>query len=507
MKKYDVIIVGAGPAGLAAAEQISMSGGSVLVIDSNAAPGGQLIKQIHKFFGSAQVCAGVRGIRLAERFYRSALENGSEFLFSASVYAIHPDDEGGYRVFAADGEKTRCFNVRAVVLAVGASENATAFLGWTKPGVITAGAAQTMANLFRVRFSKRVLMVGAGNVGLIVSYQLMQAGIDVTAVIEAAPKIGGYAVHADKIRRVGVPIYTSHTILEALGEEQVEGAIIAELDDHFNPVPGTEQRLDVDTICLAVGLSPLVKLAAVAGCKLVKNPAKNETIPWYDDNMMTSKKGIFVAGDLAGVEEASIALEEGGVAGVAVANYLGFSANHGTAGLQVRRRRLEELRRRGKDKLPVFDVAEYTGYTKPKALIECFEGIPCNPCERSCPLGAITVGDDITNLPVLNLEKCSGCGKCVVTCPGMACFLLNMNHSDSEAEIAMPYEFWPIPGQGENVRALSRSGEFVCVARVTRVRKLPGCDHTMLLYIAVPKKYAAHVRSIDRKELAFNEDL
>ena len=504
MNKYDVIVVGAGPAGLAAAEQISISGCSVMVVDSNASAGGQLIKQIHKFFGSASVCAGVRGTSLSRILYDSNLRKGSMFTFNTSVYAIYPDGDSGYNVFAADGQKTLCFKGSAIVLALGASENALAFPGWTKPGVITAGAAQTLANLFRIRFSQRVLMVGAGNVGLIVSYQLMQAGIEVAAVIEALPKIGGYAVHASKIRRAGVPIYTSCTILEALGKEQVEGAIIAELDNNFNPILGSEKRLNVDTICLAVGLSPLVKLVAMVGCKLVKNSNKNEIIPWYDENMMTSKKGIFVAGDLAGVEEASIAMEEGTLVGMAVTNYLGISVTNVPERKQLS---LEQLRKKGKNELPSYNVDAYRKYDKPKAVIECFEGIPCNPCEKCCPLGAITIGDDITNLPKLDLAKCTGCGRCVVSCPGMACFLINMNYSNTRAEIAIPYEYLPLPKQDEIVRAVSRSGEVVCVAQVVRIKKLVDCDNTMLLYISVPKEYAAQVRGIERKGKNFNENV
>ena len=99
-------------------------------------------------------------------------------------------------------------------------------------------------------------MVGSGNVGLIVSYQLMQAGAEVVALVEAAPSVGGYAVHAAKIRRAGVPIYTRHTVVEARGRERVEEAGIVQVDEAWNPVPGTEKTLAVDTIALAAGMRP-----------------------------------------------------------------------------------------------------------------------------------------------------------------------------------------------------------------------------------------------------------
>ena len=499
MKAYDVIVIGAGPAGLAAAESAAQYGAHVLAIDSNEGPGGQLIKQIHKFFGSAKVCAGIRGIRLADRFYHFALEKGCEFLFNSAVYALNPEPDGEYRVFAADGQKTRCFTAKAIVLALGASENGLAFPGWTKPGVITAGAAQTMVNASRVRFGERVLMVGAGNVGLIVSYQLMQSGIDIAAVIEAAPRIGGYAVHANKIQRAGIPIYTSCTILKALGEDQVTGAVIADVDQDFQLIPGTERTLDVDTICLAVGLSPLVKLAAAARLKLVKNSTKNETIPWHDDRMMTSLPGVFVAGDVSGVEEASIALEEGSITGAAAADYLGLAKDTVEDTLSMHRQRLEELRQHGTDKEPSYDISRYRDYKGAKAVIECFEGIPCNPCEHFCAVGAIHVGERITNTPAVDLDKCTGCGKCVVTCPGLACFLLNWNYSATEAEVSFPYEYLPAPAEGSTQKGLSRMGEYLCDVRVTKIRRLKDNDHTLLMSVAVPKEYAQMVRAIDRK--------
>ena len=156
--------------------------------------------------------------------------------------------------------------------ASGASENVVRFKGWTLPGVMGAGAAQTIVNTNRVLPGKRILMIGSGNVGLIVSYQLMQGGADVVALVEAAPKIGGYAVHASKITRAGVPIYTRYTILEARGENRVEEAVICEVDDKWEPIKGTEKVLTVDTIAIAAGLKPLTELAMMHDCKAKFDP-------------------------------------------------------------------------------------------------------------------------------------------------------------------------------------------------------------------------------------------
>jgi thioredoxin reductase len=198
------------------------------------------------------------------------------------------------------------------------------FPGWTLPGVIGAGAAQTMANIHGIRPGNSILMVGSGNVGVIVSYQMLQAGARVVAVIDAAPKIGGYAVHAAKIARVGVPFFMSHTIKEAQGKERVEGATIIEVDDNWNPIPGTEKQFEVDTVCIAVGLNPATQLIRMAGCKMAYSPVLGGQLPAHDLNQETSVKGLYVAGDASGIEEASTAIIEGRIAGLAIAHSLGY---------------------------------------------------------------------------------------------------------------------------------------------------------------------------------------
>ena len=152
----------------------------------------------------------------------------------------------------------------------------------------------------------------------------MQAGAKVKALIEAAPKIGGYGVHASKIRRAGVPIYVSTTIKEVIGEEAVEGVITVELDEKWQPIEGTEKQLKADTVCLAVGLTPLTELAWMAGCEFTFIPPLGGHVPIHDKDMETTLRGMYVAGDITGVEEASSAMEEGRLAGVACAQALGY---------------------------------------------------------------------------------------------------------------------------------------------------------------------------------------
>jgi Fe-S-cluster-containing hydrogenase component 2 len=131
----------------------------------------------------------------------------------------------------------------------------------------------------------------------------------------------------------------------------------------------------------------------------------------------------------------------------------------------------------------------------PVAVIECFQEIPCNPCESACRFNAIVVGEPITNLPRLLEEKCRGCGECIPACPGLAIFLVNRTYSPEEAAVSIPYEYLPLPEVGSTVDALDRRGERVCSGRVIRVANPRKNDNTAVVTIAVPKRYSDHVRS------------
>lgn len=325
MMRKEIVIVGAGPAGLAAAIEAAKAGAEVLVADLNIKPGGQLFKQIHKFFGSSSHRSGTRGIEIGRQMIAEAEKYGVEIWLNSAVVGLFDDKIVSIEKGLDNGEK-ELIHIKAeqIILAMGASENVVRFRGWTLPGVMGAGAAQTMINVNRVKPGNRVVMLGSGNVGLIVSYQLMQAGCDVIALVEAAPNIGGYGVHASKIRRAGVPIYTSHTIIEARGDDRVKEVVIAALDHQWQPVPGTEKVLEADVVTLAAGLKPISDLVKLGELEMVFNGVFGGWVPRHDINMESSKKGIYVAGDTTGVEEANTALEEGRLAGTAAAEALGY---------------------------------------------------------------------------------------------------------------------------------------------------------------------------------------
>lgn len=324
MIKKEVVVVGGGPAGLAAAIEAAKRGVRVLLIDANEEAGGQLVKQIHKFFGSSAHRAGVRGMDIGKQLLQEAKDLDVEVWVNSVVIGLSKDKTMAVEVGTDDSEKKVVLvQAEKVILASGGSENVVRFKGWTMPGVMGAGAAQTMINSNRVKPGNRMLMIGSGNVGLIVSYQLMQGGVDVVALVEAAPKIGGYTVHASKLTRAGVPIYTRHTILEARGTDRVKEAVICAVDEKWQPIPGTEKVVEVDAIAIAAGLKPLAELAIMGGCESKFDPVLGGWAPVHDRNMESTQEGVYVVGDITGVEEANTALEEGRLAGVAVAESLG----------------------------------------------------------------------------------------------------------------------------------------------------------------------------------------
>ena len=349
--KTDILIIGAGPAGLSAAIETVKQGAKTLIVDENTQSGGQLIKQTHKFFGSKNEKAGTRGIQIAidlkDSIDQLKRSNKINFLLNSTVIGYYESEKNTHKflVVKRNNYDTQLYEIqcKSAIFAVGAMENMLLFPGNDLPGVYGAGAVQTLMNVYGVKPGKKVVMLGAGNVGLIVSYQLLQAGIKVDRVIEAAPKIGGYHVHAAKLRRCNVPIKTSHTIKEVIGKNNVQAVVTVELDKNWQMIKGTEEKITCDTVCLAVGLTPSIKLLAQTGAKLDFIPEAGGYVAIHDKNMQTTKKNIFVAGDASGIEEASTAMIEGKIAGVASSKNIGYKSKANQL-LKQYKKDLEKLR-------------------------------------------------------------------------------------------------------------------------------------------------------------------
>ncbi|MFA7425181.1 MAG: 2Fe-2S iron-sulfur cluster-binding protein, partial [Desulfosarcinaceae bacterium] len=296
----EVLIIGAGPAGLSAAIELGKCHVPTLLIDDKDRLGGKLVLQTHKFFGSvADSHAGTRGYRIGELLAEEvgALPSVQIWLNTTAV-GVFADQVVG----VVTGNRYRLIRPRKLMIATGAREKMLSFPGNTLPGVYGAGAFQTLVNRDLVRSSNRVLIVGGGNVGLIAGYHAIQAGIEVAALIEALPEVGGYRVHADKLHRLGVPIFTRHTIVAAQGDQRVESATIARLDEHWQVVPGTHRNYAVDTVLVAVGLSEVNEFAIKA---------------------RQFGMEVFTAGDAREIAEASAAMFAGRIEGFKIARALG----------------------------------------------------------------------------------------------------------------------------------------------------------------------------------------
>ncbi len=525
MKRYEVIVIGAGPAGLSAAIEAAASGMSVVVFDENDRPGGQLFKQIHKFFGSREHKAMQRGFRIGEELLTEADRLGVTVELNATVMGIF----GSKEVSVLKGEKIEHIRGNYIIIATGASENALAFPGWTLPGVMGAGAAQTLMNIHGIRPGNKVLMVGSGNVGVVVGYQLIQAGCELVGVVDAAPRISGYGVHAAKIARIGVPFYLSHTVKEAIGTDRVESVVIGAVNDRWQIIDGSEKEIEADTVCLAVGLSPMSQLAKMAGCQMEDVPARGGLIPVYNDHRETSVSGIYVAGDVSGIEEASSAMIQGRIAGAAVAKeqkylaedeYLQRFESYTNSLAQIHQGMF------GPGKKGRVDISEtdegcplcetlltqgyladtglqfYPGIPEEArrqkgivAVIECTQNIPCDPCQDACPKGCIKVEGTIAHIPVFTEElPCTGCGLCVSACPGQAIFLVDETYSTENATVTIPYEMEPAPEPGSVGLALDRSGSVLGEAKILSVRKAKAMDRTALLTMIVPLAWSMKAR-------------
>ena len=188
------------------------------------------------FFGSESQYASHRGVDIADILLSKIREYGDQIEIMLNATAVGFYEDNVVTVLKDEKEYFK-IKARSILCATGAYEKSLAFPNNDLPGIYGAGAVQTLMNVYGIRPGDRVLMVGAGNIGVIVSYQLLQAGIQVVAVLDAAPRIGAYLVHASKLARMGVPILTSHTVKEAIGTDCLEAAVVCEVDDRFRPIP------------------------------------------------------------------------------------------------------------------------------------------------------------------------------------------------------------------------------------------------------------------------------
>ena len=450
----DVLIIGGGPSGLAAAVELGKLNVNTLIIDDKAKFGGKLVLQTHKFFGSVEDCyAGTRGVDIADKLEEQLKEYPSVSAWTnATCLAVFSDRKVG----VLRGDRYCLIRPKALVSATGARERSLAFPGNTLPGVYGAGAFQTLVNRDLVRPAAKLFVVGGGNVGLIAAYHALQAGIQVVGLIEAQAQCGGYKVHADKIKRLGVPVHTRHTILRADGDEELASVTIARVDERFRPLPGTEKRFPVDTLLIAVGLSPVDEFEAQA------REAGLES---------------FVCGDAQEIAEASAAMFSGKITAHKVLKSLGVMA---APVPQFWFDRLEVLKSRpGATKTP-----EAKNHSKPVyPVLHCRQEIPCNPCVTVCPKKSIKLsGDSIMNVPQF-AGDCIGCFKCLLICPGLAVTIVDYRKDAASPTVALPFEIGRgLVKKGDKVRLAGWEGADLGEAEVVDVKDFKA-ENTLIVIV------------------------
>ncbi len=318
----ELLVIGGGPAGLSGAIEAGQRGVDTILVDDKPILGGQLVKQTHTFFSDVKYAAGRRGFNLgAEMVGKVSKLPSVRLLTSADAVGYYPDENV---VLLTKGDGTT-FRVKAerYLLSTGAYEKNLVFDNNDLPGVYGAGGVQTLLNVYGIKPGNRGLIIGTGNVALMVAYHLLQAGIDVEAVVAPSFKrIRGYFVHAAKLRRLGVPIITGHTISKALGSKRVEGAEIVRLDEKYSPIPGTEKKMKCDFICIGVGLTPSFELAELFGAEMDYSGPLGGFVPKRDKEFRVTERAR-IAGDCGSIEEATTAVLVGGLAGLYVTKELG----------------------------------------------------------------------------------------------------------------------------------------------------------------------------------------
>jgi len=478
------LIIGAGPAGLSAAVELGKLGIQTLIVDDKDRPGGKLVLQTHRFFGSVNACyAGTRGIDIATRLAGDVARYPSVTTWlNSTAIGVFSDGKVGV---VRDGREYVLITPRVLLVATGAREKSLTFKGNTLPGVYGAGAFQTLVNRDLVRAAERLFIVGGGNVGLIAGYHALQAGIEVVGLVEALPECGGYNVHRDKLVRMGVPIYTSHTVVSANGTDGVESVTIAAVDDKWRAVLGTERSFACDTLLIAVGLDPV-----------------NEFYHKAREFGVTA----FAAGDADEVAEASAAMFSGKIRGLEIARTLGHAVGEVPPDWV---RTAEILRSR---------PGAVTHETVPSGggmfpVLHCSQEIPCNPCTSVCEQGSIFIDEgDIRHVPDYIAEQlgheCIGCEKCVNICPGLAITLVDMRKGEDVALVTIPYEFDKgAVHPGDVVTVVDTAGEVLGNVEVARVRAGKATDRTVLLKVRAPVEIATRIAGLRMQEPSVSDPL
>ena len=419
MRHVEVVVVGAGPAGLSAAISAAEMGAEVMVIEEGNLPGGQIYSQApDKFQLNSKNLSydEIQGKHLLEKAYSFPIE----FLTEALVFGIF---DGRKLSVMKRSEEIEIW-AKTLILAPGAYERPVPFPGWTLPGVMTAGGVQKMIKTQWLIPGQRFLLAGTGPLQLVLAKQLIESGAEVSGIVDASSWRGSWKYLPQMLSEPGVlfqgmrylwdvksakiPFLKSHAIIRAEGNGQVEAAITANVDENWHPIPDTERRWDVDTVCLGYGFISSIELAVLAGCRVRYESKWDSWVPEIDREMRSSIAGIYIAGDGAGLGGVLVATQEGHIAGINAARELGYSIKSDV----YHHKKLDKLRkfRAALDELWKFKTGLYDVITDDTIICRC-EEVKYSEIKKVIADGAVDL-NEIKSLTRAGQGMCQGrmCG-------------------------------------------------------------------------------------------------
>ncbi|NOX35559.1 MAG: FAD-dependent oxidoreductase [Deltaproteobacteria bacterium] len=475
----DVLIIGGGPAGLSASIQLEEHKINTILVDDKDELGGKLVLQTHKFFGSQEDShAGMRGMDIG-RMLALKVENSTHIDVWKNSTALYIFDDK--KVGILKNQTYKIVTPKLILNAAGAREKFLQFKGNSLSGVYGAGAFQTLANRDLVKPAEKLFIVGGGNVGIIAGYHALQAGIKVVGLCEALPECGGYKVHEDKLKRLGVPIYTSHSIVSANGLESVSSVTIAGIDKNFQIIDGTNKTFECDTILIAVGLESVSEFTSEAESAGIK---------------------VFSAGDAGEIAEASSAMFNGRIAGLKIVGHF----KPGVKDIPDTWYKKAEVLKSLPGPVQKIEVPDTEEGIFP--VIHCKQEIPCNPCSTVCPEGSINMqGDPIKGRPRFD-GKCKGCMKCLAICPGLAITLVDYRKDKDNPVVFLPYEISNIKVEKEDEIALADvDGNPLGTHKALGARATKGSNKTWIVRVRVPKNIAKKAVAFTIQEKAVTRQM